>query len=164
MVYVRYESFYRNYSISSPKAVGQTCFYSKQYQIPEGMDPEEAFKVISCLIDCVEGENKLEENYFKIIQKTSELLPSYGFKEVEGTEARYSHSTGTLLPLAKLSCLCEFVPGVADLIIYGGEEKLFRRSEIRKRYFEWYTPNVTKEEVDEMFDTIEFIKENNIIL
>jgi len=159
MVYVSYESYYQNGDLSTPKRFGHTCYQSKQFRIPDGMTPEEACRVISCLSDCIEKENHLHEGSLKSVKMTADILPNYGFEAVENSNCKDSHGTGLLIPFAKLGCFCEPVEEVTDLITYGGEERLFRRSEIKKRYFEWYTADVTKEDVEQIYEMLEFGKE-----
>ncbi len=153
MVYVAYEKFISHQDNSTK--LGEDCCWSRQYQLPDGMSLEDACKVISYLSEKVEKENHLEEASKKSVMTVSSILKDYGFKAVEGTEGNNVHGHGDYLPpFVMPRSFCEKVEGVTDFITYNAPTLIFKLSGLGKRYFDWYTPNVTKEEFDRIYKSI----------
>lgn len=120
---------------SSGKATAMRDYISKPFILPEGMSKEDAFKVLSYFTDYLESNLGIEEGSLHGVTSLSKVLDleRFGFKRVkcDNNDIR-----------------------IKDLFtIYGSIER-FRKSKYRSRYFEWYTENVTREEVESIYNKI----------
>ena len=50
--------------------------------------------------------------------------------------------------------VCNKIEGVVDLSTVGGNFKVFQNSELHDRYFDWYTEDVSLEEVKQIYQKI----------
>lgn len=148
MVYSAF-SVYNGYARGT--FLGETCFWSQQFNLPKGMSLNDACKIISYLSEKVEKENLIDEASLESVKQVSGILQNYGFTPVLGTQDKYLHGHGEL-PIFKIKSLCKKVDGVVDLITYGGEKK-FKRSDLHSRYFEWFTKDVKEKEIQQIYDS-----------
>ena len=81
LYYVRLERF-KN-SFDGQICVGLTGGLSTNFRIPEGMNIEEACRVISYLSDKVEHENKITPASERSVAAVSGILSKYGFTPLE---------------------------------------------------------------------------------
>ena len=138
--------------------VGQTYGISSPFRLPNGMSVEDACKVVSYLSDKIETENDLEPACEKSVAMVSNILSNYGFERVEGKEKGHYHAVTRYYPLIKVKegafPACNKIDGVVDLFTVGGDFKVFKNSELYDRYFDWYTEDVSLEEVQEIYKKI----------
>lgn len=98
------------------------------------MSREEGFKVLSYLTDFIEKRDDVELGSLTSVRTLDSVLSNerFGFKRVEEIDE----------------------DKILNLFTIDGRALLFKRSELYKKYFEWYTENVTKEEVEEIYSKI----------
>lgn len=147
--------------------VGQTYGVSSPFRLPNGMTFEDAFKVVSYLSDKVETENNLEPACERSVIMVSQLLDKYGFSKVEGEEKGHFHAISPYVPFSKISTAFlagERIDGVVDLFTVGGNFKIFKKTDMHKRYFDWYSKGVTAEQVQDIYKDIrkEFLLPDDI--
>lgn len=139
------------------RKVGQTYGISSSFKVPNGMSIEDVCKVVSYLSDKVEKENGLEPACERSVIMVSNILEDYGFKKIETKNKGHFHSVSqydsfqtitTSLPASGK------VAGVVDLFSVDGSFKIFKKSDLFNRYFEWYTEGVTSSEVADIYNNI----------
>lgn len=138
--------------------IGQTYGISSPFRLPHGMTIEDACKVVSYLSEKVERENDLEPASEKSVAMVSNELTKYGFERVESKEHGHYHAVSEYIPFhnirAKCFPICEKIDGVVDLFTVGGDVKLFKKSDLHDRYFDWFTAGISKDEVIDIYDQI----------
>ncbi|MFQ6752162.1 MAG: hypothetical protein ACLRFL_01170 [Clostridia bacterium] len=138
--------------------VGQTFGISSPFRLPRDMSIEDACKVVSYLSEKVEKENDLEPASEKSVAMVSNVLTKYGFERVESKEHGHYHAVSEYIPFHKVrgACfpVCEKIDGVVDLFSVGGDFKLFKRSDLHDRYFNWFTAGISNDEVKDIYDQI----------
>lgn len=148
--YVDYHRFGEGYGMG-PNNVGRMDFHFKPFMLPQGMSREDAFKVLSYLTDYIEKRNHLTPCSYDSVAFLDKMLEldKLGFVKLNTSLDKHSNE-------------------VIDLFTVTGRLLLFKQSEYYQKYFEWYTENVTFEEVrdiyakyDKEFDNIE---EQNMVL
>ena len=160
LYYVGIEKFTR-YG-SSEVLIGKTFGISSPFNVPYGMTLDEACKVVSYLSEKVERENNLEPASEKSVALVSKLLCDYGFERIEGYEHGHSHSVAEYVPMKKITVspavdgktIHSEIRGVTDLFTVGGDFKLFVRSDLQPRYFDWFTSWVTEEQIKDIYNRI----------
>lgn len=124
---------YVNYHrIGYKKSLGVIDWFFDPFMIPEGMTKEEAFKVLSYLTDFIEANTELEECSLGSVRALNDAinLPRFGFRRLKNKVEAIS------------------------LYTVAGRLNEFKKSKFYDTYFEWYTPNVTREEVVAIYDRI----------
>lgn len=145
--------------------LGTTVDASTVYKLPEGMTKEDAYKVISYLSETIEKENNIEPASRESMQEVAKILPKFGFKELSGsskTKANHYHSVSSGNPYYnKIADGIEEVFGsfATPLYTIGGDVKEFEKSDLYKDYFDWFTPNVSYEEVKQIYNNLKAEKE-----
>ena len=133
LYYINYHRIGENYGMG-PNNIGLIDWPCKPFMLPEGMTREEGFKVLSYLTDFIEKRDDVEEGSLTSVRTLDSVLSNerFGFKRVEKTDE----------------------DKILNLFTVGGRALLFKKSEYYEKYFEWYTENVTKEEVEEIYNKI----------
>jgi len=149
--------------------VGETYGISSPFRLPNDMSIEDACKVISYLSEMVEKDNNLEPACEDSVAMVSSILGLYGFDRVEGYQHGHMHAVSEYRPLHKIRAGlpgCEKIEGVKDLFTVGGDCKLFKKSNLSDRYFDWFTEGVSEQEVEDIYKKIrkEHLFENAKIL
>ena len=156
LYYVALEKFSR-YGSDEIK-IGQTYGISSPFRLPNEMSIEDACRVVSYLSEKVESENNLEPASEKSVAMVSKLLTTYGFEKVESKEKGYYHAVSDYKPFEKIRTnflpACEEIKGVVDLFTVGGDFKVFKKSDLYDRYFDWFTEGITKQEVEDIYKKI----------
>lgn len=155
LFYVAMEKF-RRYS-TNEMCVGHTYGISSPFILPDGMTIEDASKVVSYLSEKVEKENNIEPCTEKSVAMVGDILEEYGFQKVDNIECGHFHSVDKYNPFRKIGSflpVCQKVAGVVDLFTVNGDLKLFHNSYFDSRYFDWFTPGVSKQEVDAIYNNI----------
>ena len=162
LFYVAMERFMR-YSTYS-MCVGHTYGASTPFILPESMTLEEACKVVSYLTDKIEAENNLLPCSEKAVAMVSKELENYGFKRVNEELFEHNHVVSAYEPLRRIRTIlpvCQSYSGVVDLFTVSGDVRVFEHSDLSSRYFDWYTPKVHKQEIDDIYKKIQN-KETNL--
>lgn len=99
--------------------------------LPKGMTREEGFKVLSYLTDFIEKREDTEPCSYKSVSTLDGVLnlERFGFTRVEEKDESK----------------------ILNLFTVAGRLLLFKRSNLYPKYFEWYTENITKEEVESIY-------------
>ena len=111
--------------------VGMIDFPCRPFKLPDGMDREDAFKVLSYLTDFVEKNSDIEPMTLKSVKTLDAVLDldRFGFEHVEECDEER----------------------IANLFTVTGRLLLFEKSKLYKKYFEWYREGVTLDEVTEIY-------------
>ena len=103
----------------------------KPFMMPDGMTREEGFKVLSYLTDFIEKRDDIGTCSLTSVETLDDVLDLEEFKFkriVENDKNR-----------------------IIDLFTVTGRLLLFKNSELYSKYFEWYTSDVTLEEVKNIY-------------
>ena len=156
MFYVAIEKYY-NYG-TNEKKVGETYGISHPFALPNGMTIEDACKVISFISNKVEKDDDIQPASEISVSTVSSILENYGFKKLETYKNGHYHAISKFLPFRKIETdtfePCKQIPGVVDLFTVGGHSNMFNKTNLQKRYFDWYLENVNVEEVKEIYKNL----------
>lgn len=129
---LHYVEFYRRNEQIDPRPdnIGITNWPCSTFMLPEGMTREEGFKILSYLTDFIEKRKDTEVCSLKSVRTLDGVLDldRFGFQKV------------TTNP-----------KDVIDLFTVSGRILLFKQSEFYEKYFEWYTENVTRREIEKIY-------------
>ncbi len=151
LTYVAIEKF--NSYFDGQDKFGTTYNVSSPFKLPEGMTLQEAYRVVSYISELVEREYHKEPASNNSVALTSNMLDDYGFVKQEGHPHGYSHTTGDYSRRGKY---IEPVPAIetVDLFTVGGDFNEFKKSNLYKQYFEWFTEGVTFEEIQKLYSRL----------
>lgn len=129
--YLNYYNIGESYGYHNMR--GETDWACKPFELPNGMLKNDAFKVLSYLTDFIEKCSDMEEASLKSVRTLDSVLDieRFGFKRLN------------------------FKPNeedIIDLFTVGGRIKRFKSSKYYSKYFDWYIPNVRKDEVEEIYE------------
>lgn len=151
LMYVRFEKFNRYYN--EGYRIGTTLGVSSPFMIPKGMSVEGACKIISYLSEKVEKENNIEPASEDSVALVSKLLEEYGFEKLEAsyTPGHY-HSISEAKAFSKIKTMFdEPIESTYDLITIDGDNRLFKKSVLGTRYFDWFEEGFNKEDIIEVY-------------
>lgn len=137
--------------------VGQTHGISSPFYLPRGMTIEDACKVVSYLSEKVEKEFNYEPASEDSVAMVSKKLRDFGFDKKEGCPHGHFHAVGKYPLFSKIKSsfeACDEIESVVDLFSVGGDFKVFKKTELHDRYFDWFTPNVTEQEIIDIYKKI----------
>ena len=155
LCYVAMEKFKR-YGTEETK-VGQTYGFSSPFRLPYEMTIEDACRVVSFLSEKVENENNIEPASEQSVAMVSKGLASFGFDRVESRPHGHIHTVSEYDPMRRIQSEalgCGEIDGVVDLFTIGGDFKVFKRSDLYDRYFDWFTEGVSQQEVFDIYKNI----------
>lgn len=156
LYYVALEK-YSAYGTNDAK-IGQTYSISSPFKLPVEMSIGEACKVISYLTEKIENENNLQHACEKSVDLTSKILSDYGFEKIKTNNKGHYHAISEYIPLAQLEAspfsACKRINGVVDLFTVGGDFEIFKSTDLRDRYFNWFTAGVMREEIEDIYKKI----------
>ena len=155
LFYVALEKF-TQYGTDELK-IGQTYGISSPFRLPHNMSMEDACKVVSYLSDKVEKENNLESACEKSVTMVSNILENYGFRKEEIKEKGHYHSVSECVPFCKIQTsvpATEEIEGVVDLFTVSGDFKIFKKTDLHDRYFDWYNEGISKQEIIDIYKRI----------
>lgn len=155
LYYVALEKFTR-YGTDGIK-IGQTYGVSSPFRLPHNMSMEDACKVVSYLSDKVEKENDLEPACEKSVIMVSNILENYGFSKVESKEKGHYHAISEYIPFHTTRATfpaTEKIEGVVDLFTVGGDFKVFKKTDLYDRYFDWYSEGISQQEIVDIYKSI----------
>ena len=138
--------------------LNQTFQITAPRYVPLGMSIEDAYKIVSYLIDKTQKENNdlCFEKCFRIVMSK---LSDYGFKEDKfNVRQGYLYSSAEK-PFGKIKTAeyfdkCKKVDGVTDLFVIDGDVNLFKNSDLNDRYFNWYKKDITTDKVYKIYQDI----------
>lgn len=152
LIYVRFEKFHRYYN--EGYSIGTTLGVSSPFMIPKGMNVESACKVISYLSEKVERENKIEPASEDSVALVSSLLEEYGFKKLESDYIPgHYHTISQPHIFSKIKTrFDDELESTYDLITVDGDSKLFKKSILSSRYFDWFKEGLSKEDIIDTYN------------
>jgi len=144
LVYVSIARYFQYTDDIIPTGIGETYLASSVFEIPSGLDIEKTCKIISYLSDKVEKGANIEPCSSDSVCAVSHELKNYGFKKVEGYGPHNYHAHGQYVPFSKITIDSEHIeiPECIDLFTVDGDSRLFRRSNLACRYFNWYSKRI----------------------
>ena len=130
LYYVNYHRI-QEYSGCADDNVGVILWYCNPFKMPEGMSREDGFKVLSYLTDFIEKRPDVNPYSLKSVNTLDGVLnlERFGFsRDAEKGE------------------------NVIDLFTVDGRVLLFKRNrELYQKYFNWYVDDVSREEVEAIY-------------
>lgn len=132
---IKYRLYYIKYYRKKEKKsgnVGMIDWPFQPFMLPEEMNREDAFKVLSYLTDFIEKKFDLEPCSYKSVATLNDALDleRLGFQRLSATVED---------------------DDVISLFTVAGRVALFKKSRHYPKYFEWYVENVTFEEVKNIY-------------
>ena len=144
--YINYHKFGESYG-QQGKNVGVVDWPFKPFVLPNEMNREDSFKVLSYLTDFIETQLNLEPYSHKSVSILDDIL------NLER------------LGLRKLDVSLDTASAdIIDLFTVSGRLQLFKNSSLYQKYFEWYIEGVVLDEVKNIYNKcgIEFYDLVNI--
>lgn len=161
--YVALEGVTHLDSTGTTLKLGKTYFQTETFVAPDGMDFEDACKVISYLSDKLEHEQDLAAATPQSLKAIQKILPSYGFKRVYPWT---QHFTNWVSDYNRWPNIDDFERedqhNIVPLYAIGGDINFFKRSNLNREYFEWFTPNVSLEDVLNIYAEANIPLQNNV--
>lgn len=130
LYYVDYHRIGQGYGMKNNN-IGIINWSFEPFMFPNGMTREEGFKVLSYFTDVIEKREDIDVGSFKSVKTLDENidLGRIGFTRVKGNDE----------------------DKILNLFTVSGRVLLFKKSDLYQKYFEWYSENVTKDEVKEIY-------------
>ena len=130
--YVNYHRFGEGYGIRDNNVGFHDCPF-KPFLLPQGMNRENTFKVLSYLTDYIESNFDIQPCSYKSVTSLDSIInmERFGF-----TRLSISNDDADIIDLFKVT----------------GRLLLFKQIKYYSKYFEWYTENVTFEAVKKIYD------------
>ena len=117
--------------------------------VPSNMELKDVCNLVSYLsIECEKNSGFFECDPRAVVLVQEELIKR-GFIPNKKDKGSYYHSTHRYVPLKKYN-LDEALPEIEDcldLFIVDGNSKLFNKTTLNDRYFDWYNESVSKADV-----------------
>ena len=130
LYYVDYHRIGQGYGMKNNN-IGIINWNFEPFMFPNGMTREEGFKVLSYFTDVIEKKENIDVGSFKSVKTLDEniALGRIGFTKVKENDENK----------------------ILNLFTVSGRVLLFKKSELYQKYFEWYSENVTLNEVKEIY-------------
>ena len=122
------------------------AYHSQNFVAPQGMDLPDVCKVASYLKQKTDMEKNLEPTGLESAVALTHSLEQFGFV----AEVRYNYAN----PETTSQKTTKKPAKVYKLYTVVGDFNKFRATEMYKEYFEWYTPNVSEEEIKIIYQKI----------
>ena len=135
LYFINYHRIGEHYGMPTPNNIGLINWPFNPFMLPDGMEREDAFKVLSYLTDFIEKEADLESCSFRSVEALDKVidLERLGFKRLDIKLDDYSLD-------------------VINLFTISGRVLLFKKSQHYDRYFEWYSEGVTFDDVKSIYN------------
>ena len=132
--------------------IGVINWQFKPFMLPKGMTREEGFKVLSYLAYFIKKNEYIVRASFKSVELLDSILDlgKLGFPRIDETIELLDN----VLNLERLGFTRvdeKDENKILDLFAVYGRPLLFKNSNLYPKYFEWYTENITKEEVESIY-------------
>ena len=139
--------------------IGKTFGVSMPFVLPNGMSIKDACKVVSFLFDKVERENlNIVPGSESCVCMVNKLLSKYGFSAMESAERGHFYTESNYKPGKKIQTdvfpVCNKIEGTIDLFTIGGSVRIFKKTDLAKRYFNWYIKGVTAKDIKNIYESI----------
>lgn len=131
-IYRLYYIDYHRIGLIGSSNIGVINCPFKPFMLPNGMNREDGFKVLSYLTDFIEKREDTEPFSLKSVRTLDGVLnlERFGFTRVEENDEKK----------------------ILNLFTVSGRLLLFKKSELYTKYFEWYTKDITLEEVKNIYN------------
>ena len=138
-------------SLEFKSCLAKEYYISALYQIPDGMTKEEAYQIISYLIDNSKPGEELDVIAGETASNACEELPHYGFHKLnnESYEGFFNNSQEYNSFTAIEASICTPIDGVEDLFVVGGNPKYFQNSFLKDGNTNWYS-RTTDSQIEEI--------------
>lgn len=137
LIYINLDKF-RKYG-SKNDLIREKLYKSDIFQLPDGMNIEEAYKVISYLFDNVENNCSLNMASIQNVVAVSKILENFKFKRLT-SDNDFFHKVCEYDKISEYTVVnCPREDGVIDLITIGGQKDQFKNTDMSDRYFNWYS-------------------------
>lgn len=135
LYYVNFHRIGESWRYPEPNNIGVVNWPCKPFMLPNGMTREEGFKVLSYLTDFIEKRKDIEPCSLKSVRTLDGVLDleRFGFTRIN-----------IQLPAESVD--------VINLFTVSGRLLLFKKSKLYPKYFEWYTEDITLEEVENIYN------------
>lgn len=155
LIYVKMKN-YKSSIMEDTEFVDRQYYISSCFKAPEGMSITDACRVLSFATKDSIKDNKNRSIEGRIGSITYSLVKNYNFTPTHLDEYNgyFTISNKEDSYQSIQSIICNPIKGVTDLFIVRGNKLLFSRSPLGKRYFEWFNPNITREDVDNIYQKI----------
>lgn len=101
------------------------------FLIPNNIAQVDGFKILSYLIDLIEKNNNIKKRNIDSVESLNNIIKQKNF-------------------IFKIINKNVKDDNIIDLFVVIGKMELFRNSKYNNKYFEWYTPNVSENEIDKI--------------
>ena len=130
LYYVDYHRIGQGYGMKNNN-IGIINWNFEPFMFPNGMTREEGFKVLSYFTDVIEKKEDIDVGSFKSVKTLDAniALGRIGFTKVKENDENK----------------------ILNLFTVSGRVLLFKKSDLYQKYFEWYSENVTLNEVKEIY-------------
>lgn len=130
LYYVDYHRIGQGYGMKNNN-IGIINWNFEPFMFPNGMTREEGFKILSYFTDVIEKREDIDVGSFKSVKILDENinLGRIGFTKIKENDENK----------------------ILNLFTVSGRVLLFKKSDLYQKYFEWYSKNVTKDEVKEIY-------------
>lgn len=130
LYYVDYHRIGQGYGMKNNN-IGIINWNFEPFMFPNGMTREEGFKILSYFTDVIEKREDIDAGSFKSVKILDEniALGRIGFTKVKENDENK----------------------ILNLFTVSGRVLLFKKSDLYQKYFEWYSENVTLNEVKEIY-------------
>ena len=130
---------------------------SSPFTIPEGLNLKQACLIISCLTDYCKNAGKVN-SLGSTTPAVSYMLEDWGFKKVENADDYKFYCHANLkdhIPFKAKNLTTDYEnysnEGIVDLITCDCGNLILKRCSIKDYYFNWYTPNVSEEDIQAIY-------------
>lgn len=122
--------------------------------IPNGMSVKNACDVTTYFSIKNELDNELDECEPKCVKLVHEDLKKVGFVENKEDELGYVHSTHrhSIFKKHNLDNVLPEVEGCLDLFFVDGDERLFNKTSLSKRYCPWYNIDIKESDIKKIIN------------
>ena len=130
-------SIYRLHHIRYCDSLMGVCHEShavfEPFKFPKGITREEGFKILSYFTDLIEQLTESKEYSLTSVNMLEDIisLERFGFEKVNNVD-----------------------DNIVDLFTIEGQVKRFKISEYYPKYFNWYKENVSKDEIESIYEKI----------
>lgn len=121
--------------------------------LPKGMSIDDACKIVSFWQDKVKSDKHLRSQNIPVL--INKVLSRFGFKIIDGYLYGQSKDKDKFDQEQIIQTNINKIDDVLDLICVGGDNELFKQSDLFERYFDWYTPNISFKDIQSIYTDLE---------
>lgn len=150
----------RKYLSKGVENISQVCFTTTPLIFPEGMTFEEGCKVLSYMLVREAGRGALFLHSAENVASLLKVLHEFDMKADRRYSCSDTYCTYPYDPTKKIQVKSVFdreksIDGVQDLFLPDCDKGLFEQSNLYDKYFDWVYEDVTQEDVEKIYATVE---------